>query len=82
MNDHDVDTIMNVLGNGDRNLKMISDALKCELTVEDNKVLVSDEDKFFIRSQLPMGSAAVTSTCVPEDRRHFMMPLKSMTSPS
>lgn len=45
MYDHDVDTIMNVLGNGDRNLKMISDALKCELTVEDNKVLVSDEDK-------------------------------------
>ena len=45
MYDHDVDTIMNVLGNGDRNLKMISDALKCELTVEDNKFLVSDEDK-------------------------------------
>ena len=45
LNDHDVDMIMNVLGSGDRNLKMISDNLKCEITIEDNKVLVSDEGK-------------------------------------
>ena len=45
LNNYDVDTIMNVFGNGDGNLKLIAESLKCQLGVEDNQVFVTDESK-------------------------------------
>ena len=45
LNNYDVDTIMNVFGNGDGNLKLIAESLKCQLGVEDNQVFVTDETK-------------------------------------
>ncbi|MBR0474740.1 MAG: PhoH family protein [Erysipelotrichaceae bacterium] len=36
---------MNVFGNGDGNLKLIAESLKCQLGVEDNQVFVTDESK-------------------------------------
>ncbi len=45
LNNQDVETIMNIFGNGDSNLKLIAEKMKCQVIVEDNEVYVTDADK-------------------------------------
>ena len=45
LNEYKIDVLMSVVGHGDQNLKIISDALKVSLDVEDGCIVTENEDR-------------------------------------